>query len=443
MIDLLVIGAGLAGLSAALTAAEAGLSVRVVSKGLNALHWSAGTFDLLGYTPPRSAPVRQPWDAMLRLPIVHPYQVAGVERVRAAVDRFIGWTEQEGLPYSGGTVADENFMLPSPVGAMRPVYLAPQAQCAGDLSNEQPLLVVGFDGARDFYPHMLAEHLNRQGRNARGLVLPISLITQRRDANTVHLAVELEKSEHQSNLGAALKAAVRAGERIGLPAILGLDEHTKTVERLSALAGATIFEIPTLPPSAPGLRLTTALRRLLARHNVRVEVGMEVIDIQVEDGVIQWVTTSTSARPLKHVARGFVLATGGVLGGGFQSDHRGRFWETIFHLPLSVPQDRSQWFRPLFLDPQGQPVFCGGVTVNHDFQPLDGRGGIVYRNLWAAGGALAGADALQERSLEGISVAAGVAAGEAAAAALQEQAGSSHSAQVGAGAPRSHQRVEG
>ena len=61
MIDLIVIGAGLAGLTAALTAAEAGLRVKVVSKGLNALHWSAATLDLFGYTPPRATPILAPW----------------------------------------------------------------------------------------------------------------------------------------------------------------------------------------------------------------------------------------------------------------------------------------------------------------------------------------------------------------------------------------------
>jgi glycerol-3-phosphate dehydrogenase subunit B len=118
------------------------------------------------------------------------------------------------------------------------------------------------------------------------------------------------------------------------------------------------------------------------------------------------------------------------LGGGFLSDHRGRFWETVFHLPLSVPQDRSQWFRPLFMDPQGQPVFRGGVTTNRALQPLDGRGGVVYRNLWAAGGVLGGADPLQEHSREGMALATGVAAGEAAAAALGDPAAAAASAQT-------------
>jgi glycerol-3-phosphate dehydrogenase subunit B len=436
MIDLIVIGAGLSGLSAALTAAEAGLRVKVVGKGLNALHWSAATVDVLGYAPPRSAPVREPWTTLPRLSLDHPYQIVGPDRVAAAVGRFQQWMETARLPYAGGTVAGENFMLPSPVGAMRPVYLAPLGQRGGDLSSEQPLLIVGFDGARDFYPHLVAEHLVKQHRTARALVLPTKLITQRSDANTVQLAAELDKPENLNRLAAALKAAVKPGERIGLPAILGMNDHAKVLATLTAASGATVFEIPTLPPSVPGLRLTAALRRLLDHYNVRVEVGMEVIGCHIEDGVIRWVETATSARPLRHAGRGFVLATGGVLGGGFQSDHHGRFWETIFNLPLTVPQDRSQWFRPLFLDPEGQPVFRGGVMVNATYQPLDGKGGVVLHNLWAAGGLLAGADPLQEHSLEGIALASGVAAGEAAAAVLGSGTTAAQTAMAGEVTPK-------
>ena len=43
MLDLLVVGAGLSGLLAAYTVAHAGGKVRVVSKGLGAMHWNAGT----------------------------------------------------------------------------------------------------------------------------------------------------------------------------------------------------------------------------------------------------------------------------------------------------------------------------------------------------------------------------------------------------------------
>ncbi|MFN3332724.1 MAG: FAD-binding protein, partial [Caldilinea sp.] len=113
---------------------------------------------------------------------------------------------------------------------------------------------------------------------------------------------------------------------------------------------------------------------------------------------------------LKHRASAFLLATGGVLGGGFDSNHEGCFWETVFDLPLTVPQDRKQWFRPLFLDERGQPAFRGGVAVNDALQPVDAAGAPVYANLWAAGGLLAHADPILERSLEGVAIASAVAA---------------------------------
>ena len=107
-------------------------------------------------------------------------------------------------------------------------------------------------------------------------------------------------------------------------------------------------------------------------------------------------------------ARAFLLATGGILGAGFNTDHTGRVWEVVFDLPLTVPQRRSQWFRPLFMDPAGHPVFQGGVTVNRQFQPIGDDGQPVYGNLWAAGGLLANADPINERSLEGIAIATGM-----------------------------------
>lgn len=188
------------------------------------------------------------------------------------------------------------------------------------------------------------------------------MLTERRDRNTVQLATLLDEPETLQRLVAALKLVVKNGERVGLPAILGLHEHHTVMATLARELAAPIFEIPTLPPSVPGIRLTNALRRHLATQGVRVEVGMEVIGSHLEEGRVAWVETATSARPLKHRATTFLLATGGVLGGGFTSDHNGRFWETIFHLPLTVPEDRSQWFRPRFLDPAGQPAFRRGCT---------------------------------------------------------------------------------
>jgi glycerol-3-phosphate dehydrogenase subunit B len=411
MLDLIVIGAGLTGLMAAYTAARAGLKVKIVSKGLGALHWSAGTIDVLGYTPDAHTRVERPWQSVQALNAAqpqHPYALLNGTGLGDALQSFSSVAKEIGLPYLGN--GDVNVWLPSPVGAARPAFLAPMAQLSGDLSRPQPVLVVGLRGMRDFFPELIAENLRKQGHPARAAFLPLDLITDRRDSNTIQLAHELDNPAHQGKLAAELNKLVQRGERIGLPAILGLDEHAAVMKQLQAAAGKAVFEIPTLPPSVPGFRLNAALRRKVEAMGVRVDVNMEVTGFHVVGGRIVWIETDASARPLKHRAEKFLLATGGILGGGINSDHTGRVWEVSFDLPLAVPGEKSDWFRTRFLDPAGHPIFSAGVMVNRQFQPIDANGTPVYANLWAAGGILAHADPIRERSLEGIAISTAMAA---------------------------------
>jgi glycerol-3-phosphate dehydrogenase subunit B len=432
MIDLLVIGAGLSGLMAAYTAAKAGLKVRVVAKGLGAIHWTPATIDVFGYPlGEEMRPIKRPLDFIDQLgddDPEHPYVLLGRERVENALQAFLALSQEIGLPYGGARTPGDNLLLPSPAGAARPTYLAPQAQLAGDLSRPEPMLIVGFHGTstqggmRDFYPELIAENLNKQGFRARAAFLPFSLLTDRVDSNTVQLAHGLDDRVRRARLSSELRKLVKPGERVGLPALLGVDQHMTFLAELEKQVGAPIFEIPTLPPSVPGVRLFQALRNKLYAMGVRVEPNMRVIGHEISPSQngggarIRWVETESSSRPLKHRAGKFVLATGGILGGGFDSDHTGKVWEVVFDLPLNVPQRRSEWFRPQFLNPDGHPVFNGGVGVDRHMQPVDDAGKPIYENLWAAGDLLANDNPILQRSMEGACIATGVAAGLAASA---------------------------
>lgn len=410
MLDLLVIGAGLSGLSAALAAAEAGMQVRIVAKGMGALHWSAGTLDVLGYLPGNPIAIESPYAAIDALAEDHPYRHVGVHAVRASVDTFQRWMQDAGAAWFG--TGEGNLLLPSPAGAVRPTLLAPATQKAGEIlpsaAGGMPMLIVGVEGMRDFYPLLIAENLERQGYRARGAFVPWDAASQMRDRNTVQLAEGLEETQQLDALARALKPLTKAGERVGLPAILGMDKRDAVVTALQEMVGAPIFEIPTLPPSVPGIRLYRALAGLLEARGVRIETNMEAIGFQSNQGVIEAVATATSARPLLHFARNFLLATGGILGGGFEGGADGRVREKVFMLPLTSPEGRSHWFRPQFFDAQGQPIFRSGVRVDGRLQPLTQGGDPVYLNLWAAGGALAGSDPIVEHSLEGVALATGI-----------------------------------
>ncbi|MFZ2166100.1 MAG: FAD-binding protein, partial [Propionibacteriaceae bacterium] len=77
-----VIGSGLAGLTAAHRLMAGGARVTLVTKGLGGLQLSQGTIDVLGYAPGR---VERPLESLASLPAEHPYRTIGAEAVATAL----------------------------------------------------------------------------------------------------------------------------------------------------------------------------------------------------------------------------------------------------------------------------------------------------------------------------------------------------------------------
>jgi len=105
MLDLLVVGAGLSGLMAAFSAAKAGLKVKIINKGLGTLHWSAGTIDVLGYTPETpQQEVNRPLESVVKLcqdNHNHPYALLDSEQILSTLQWFRDLVKELGLSYGG------------------------------------------------------------------------------------------------------------------------------------------------------------------------------------------------------------------------------------------------------------------------------------------------------------------------------------------------------
>ena len=140
--DVIVVGTGLAGLSAAVRLAESGARVLVLAKGVGATHLSGGTVDVLGYDPDR---VTSPAEALARVAPEHPYGRVGADAVGPALEWFKArFADGPLAPYAYVGGLDENLLLPSAIGVPRPSAVVPETLAGGDLRGGGELCVVGF-----------------------------------------------------------------------------------------------------------------------------------------------------------------------------------------------------------------------------------------------------------------------------------------------------------
>ena len=402
--DTVVVGAGLAGLSAALRLAEAGRRVVVVAKGIGATHLAPPTIDVLGYDGER---VDSPAEALPRFNARHadhPYARLGVSGVAEAVSWFSA--RADSLDFAG--TIDENFLLPTAVGAAKPSAVVPRTMSAGDLRRRGRYLFIGFPALKDFYPALLAANLRRAGFEARWLELGL---VDEPDVNSVGLARRFDDAAFRERLGRDLRRRLEPGEAVGFPAVLGLADAPAVFADLQERLGAPVFEVPTLPPSVPGMRLYEALVARLRSAGGRLVVGGPVSGAEARDGRIDAVNVRAAARPVAYRARSFVLASGGFASGGLELDSHGTVTETVFGLPVAGVADGRPHFAPGVFDPQ--PLAKAGVAVDDALRPLDAEGRPVYGNLHAAGAVLAGAEPWREASGNGIALASGYAAASA------------------------------
>jgi glycerol-3-phosphate dehydrogenase subunit B len=409
--DAVVVGAGLSGLTAAVRLAEGGASVLVLAKGVGATHLSPCTIDVLGYDP---EPVDHPRDALPRLLDArpdHPYRLVGADGVAAAIDWFKGCFADGPLsPYAYAGSVDENMRLPTAVGVLRPSAAVPETMAAGDLSAGGEVCVVGFRALKDFHPVLLADNLARvAGVRARGLELNVSP-EDRVDVNALGFARAFDDAAFRAQVIGQLAGRLGADERVALPAVLGIADPHAAWRDLEDRLGRPVFEVPTLPPSVPGMRVFATLRERLRRAGGRVILNAVVNGADRAAARVTAVRARIGLRDAVHEADWVVLASGGFASGGLELDSGWVAHERALGLPVTgVPAPDASRFRPRYFD--DHPIGRAGVAVDGDQRPVGPDGARTLENVLVAGATLAGAEPWREKSGDGLSLATGHRAG--------------------------------
>ncbi len=401
--DVVVVGAGLAGLSCAVELAERGASVFVAAKGMASTHWTHGGLDVAGPAGSRSAR-----DGVERLASLagHPYAWMSGD-----VDGAIEAHRARVAGTAAAVVGDLDTPLvpiPTPVGSLRSAAILPVGQAAaGRAWAGDGLLLLGVGRFRDAWVEYAARNLAAAPwpdgpADIRGIEVELPGLGKLDNLNARTLALMFDDPAWRSRAIRAVASAIPAGSwRIGMPAVLGVTDHTVVHHQLEASIGHRVFEMQSLPPSVPGARLFDSLRAALLARGGRIQVGFDVVDVERTGRRITAIHTEAASRTLRLAADHFVLATGGIAGAGIRA-HRGhRLEERVFGLPVTAPDD-GEWFSD---DPmQPHPIESVGIAVDDRLRPVDADGTPLLDNVQVIGSALAGMRYLEQRCGDGVAL---------------------------------------
>ncbi len=383
--DVVIIGGGVSGLMAAIYLVENGCSVAVVSQGDPVACLSTGCIDLLAHG-------ENPLEAIADLPDAHPYKLVTRDAILAAFELFNEVTASVGLDYVGNP--ERNRGILTPLGTIKTTCLVPVTMQCSPVRKDEHLHIISFAGLKDFYP----SYIQARFRNADFSIYEAGV------SSTMSLAQQFEMEAFRAGFIAWLKGIDIIGEKIGVPAVLGLEDPSSIVKEIESQIDRPVFEIPTLPPSVPGTRLFRSLKRRLQKSGGQLYWGRPISSVEKYGKVVEAVTIATKGRATRVNGKAFILATGSFVSGGLYANINA-VEETVFGLPVYAPSSRESWFGPDFFPPD-HPIEKSGIVVDKSFHPE----GVQLENIFACGSILAFSEWMKHGCGHGMAIVTGIAA---------------------------------
>ena len=409
--DLVVIGAGMTGLAAALFAANNGVSTIRVGIASEII-FASGFIDLMGVHPISEGKIwENPWDAIdaLKRDIPdHPFGRMQKESIRCAMDQFLASLDEAGVSYRRHP--DRNTRVILPVGTVKTTYAVPESMWNGAvaLAEKPSCLIIGIRGLRGFSARQIAQTLKPAWPAVRHAQISFPGFDRSTEVYTEPMARSLMLSETRRRLADTVGPHVGNARMIGFPAIFGIQGTAEIVSDLENKIGLPIFEIPTMPPSIPGLRIKETLDAELEKKGVRSLLQKRVLNVRPEK---RGFSLEIGGTAVEHIVRtkAVILGSGRFIGRGLTADRK-RIREALFDLPVHQPGARKAWHRRRFLDNRGHLINVAGLEIDHRFRPLDRHGRPAFDTLFAAGSILAHQDWMRMKCGSGLAIATAYAA---------------------------------
>lgn len=409
--DTIIIGGGLAGLICGLRLQKAGQNCAIVSSGQSALHFSSGSFDLLGRLPDGTI-VDKPLEAMESLGENHPYTIIGKEKVAAYAAEAPKMLKDLGIGVTGD--ASANSWRITPTGERKPSWLTlddftPLASRDSKIGDK--ILIVNILGYLDFNTKFLADSFEKQNSVCRISSIKLDEMERLRknpsEMRASNIARVMDREEVWTKAAEQIKGMVKDEDTIVLPAVFGLKDPS-VPEKIRKSIGVKTMFVATMPPSVPGIRTQMTLKAEFEKAGGRFLLGDTVTDaVFGQDGKIESIETANFG-DIRMYADNFVLATGSFFSKGMIATPE-KVYEPVFGIDLTFGDKREDWFDRNFWNRQDYISY--GAKVNSSLNPsIDG---MTINNLYVAGSLLGGSNTLYEGSGGGIAIISAMAAADA------------------------------
>ncbi|WP_447838816.1 glycerol-3-phosphate dehydrogenase subunit GlpB [Aeromonas salmonicida] len=411
--DSIVIGGGMAGLSAALRLAEAGQKTLLMASGQSALHFSSGSIDLLeSEGDPRAA-----LPAFMAEHPDHPYSKVGLTNIEASLADLQRHCHEQGLPLFR---QETNHQRLTPIGTLKSTWLSPHTcACQTDAPAPDAILLATLEGFRDFHPALAAANLATHPRFAHCRIMTGEIRLPQlaefsrnphefRSADIARL-FDKQKGDQPDLLADLAREICRmvhessdpGCRHVVLPACLSLGLVGPRLAELEKRTGCTIKEVATMPPSLIGMRMQEALKRRFQALGGTFLTSERVLGGRYEGDKVLGVHSQNGDDQLFE-ADHFVLASGSFFSRGLESRLRG-IREPIFDADVLSLEERDAWAGRRLFD--HHPFMGFGVKTDDMLRVM--RSGKPLTNLYGAGSVLAHYDPIKEGSGSGVAVATG------------------------------------
>jgi glycerol-3-phosphate dehydrogenase subunit B len=368
--DVIIIGSGVAGLTAGTSLARRGLKVAVVTTGEPTACLSTGCIDVCSGSD-------GPLDNIRQLPPQHPFHLVTPALVREALADFSAAVDEMGIPYAGKP--EENRRILSAMGTFKTTCLVPATMQASSPDTEDSIHIITFQGLKDFYP----SYIISRRENASSSIYDAGVST------TMGIAANFEQDDFLEAFIFWLEKLDIRENKIAFPAVLGLESAAQILQRIEYKLERPVFEIPTIPPSMPGRRLFNALKNYFRKKGGFIYWHWPVAGIEKSGKFIEAVVASSEGRPNSLNAKAFILASGSFVGGGLTAT-RDAVIEKVFNLPVHVPGPRETWFEENYFG-LNHGVGKIGIIVDSSFRPVN----CPWENVFVCGGILADTEILK------------------------------------------------